>query len=96
MPEQMLVVLDGCGGLGRRGEGDEAETARLAPLAVHDQQCLLGAARLNLAAGRNGSDSKHRLGNASRCCRGFAKKVRVNQGFEVGTAASNCIGLIRD
>ena len=50
---------------------------------------ILGAARLNLAAGRNGSDSKHRLGNASRCCRGFANKVRVNQGFEVGKAALN-------
>ena len=27
---------------------------------------------------------------------GFANKVRVNQGFEVGTAALNCIGLMRD
>ena len=52
MPEQMLVVLDGCGGLGRRGEGDEAETARLAPLAVHDHHCLLCDARLDSAAGR--------------------------------------------
>ena len=47
---------------------------------------MRGLIQLQVASGSN---SKHRLGNASRCCRGFANKVRVNQGFEVSKAALN-------
>ena len=81
MPEQMLVVLDGCGGLGRRGEGDEAETARLAPLAVHDHHCLLCDARLDSAAGRKREQLEAQVGECESVLPGIREQSSCESGL---------------